>query len=245
MKPDRKILLLLFFILELLAPGDSFAGKTVLTVPGHPIVLVCEHEKGQIVSSFLRTPEGLHQVKDLEGLILRKDDYLLPFADGDMLPDLIWKIELQDPDRGRNVLFWITSLTETPRAWLAMTPVSPTLWDSVPFHITVPRDVFLYVSPFLPGYGGRSSLEGKEFLTFVYTIGLTAEGPSFVLAPDVYRQLLLVTNLVRNGELDDNLRDSYSQLYRDFGRMAAGQMPSREAVQNFSWKKILSLGWKR
>lgn len=245
MTTAKKIpILLATFIFLIVFPVEASAYLKVMTVPGHPVTLVFQHDNGQVVSAFLRTPEGIHPVKSVEGFILGKSAYLLPYADGDLLKDLIWKIEFRDQKKEKNMLFWITALTKNPRAWVAMTPVSPTLWEKLPFDVKTPGEVFLYVSPNLPGYGENKPRGGDDVLSFVYAIGLTKDGPNFVLAPDVYKQLLLVTDLVRKAEQEEDLKNAYDAMHQDFERMANLQMPSREAIQNFSWKKIMSLSWR-
>jgi len=218
----------------------------VYSVPGHPLALTVQNRKGIIEEAWLRSPAGLHPLKILQGKRITDSTWCLPIADNDICADLIWKLSFTDPDTTKSYFLWITALTETPRAWLAVTPAGRSRWDSLPLHLTIPDDVFLYMSPTLPAYAELGDLEQNKLplLTFVYTVGLTLDGPNFVLVPEVYRQLLPIADLVRKAEINSTIRSCYDRLYDDFEKMGKGQSPSREAIINFNWKKVLSINWQ-
>jgi hypothetical protein len=103
----------------------------------------------------------------------------------------------------------------------------------------------MYIAPHLPGYDGREPFSGGSILSFIYAMALTKNGPKLVAAPDIYRQLLPLAYFVLKSEEDKDLRSAYNSLYRDFDRMSHGRMPSSEAMDNFLWKRILSMRWRR
>lgn len=234
--------------LLLTAPLSLEAATTtrIYSVPGHPLALTIQSDRGVIKEAWLRSPAGLHPLNVLQGKKITGSAWRQPLADSDLCPDLIWRLSFVDSNTSKVYFLWITSLTETPRAWLAITPAGGSCWDSLPLQLSMPDDVFLYVSPTLPSYSELEKIEreSSSLLTFVYTVGLTRDGPNFVLVPEVYKQLLPITELVRQAETDPVIKNAYNNLYDDFEKMGKGQTPSREAIINFSWKKILSLNWQ-
>ncbi len=237
----RTVLLLSFC---LLAARQGHAHLKVLTVPGHPISLFLEHDGEKILSSYLRSPEGIHPLERLIGLSLAGDSYSFMSADADFQDDLLWKIDFREQKGSLTVSLWITAVTETSSAWAALAPGGPTFWDILPLP-SGKNNIFPYIAPHLPGYDGREPVTGSSILSFIYTMILTKNGPKMIAAPDFYRKLLPLTHLVLKSEEDEELSAAYGFLYLDFERMSSGQMPSREAMNNFLWKRILSMRWGR
>jgi hypothetical protein len=248
LKKIRSFIIVFVAITAILpAPLQGATGSLqVYAAPGHPLTLTTQSNDGVIKEAWLRSPAGLHPLKVLEGKRITENTWHLPFADKDLRPDLIWRLSFNDPETTKKYYLWVTALTETPRAWLAVTPAGPSRWDTLPLNISTPPDVFLYVSPNLPAYIDISSTkrESESLLSFIYTVGLTMDGPNFVLIPEVYRQLQPVAELVQKAEEDETIKNAYGKLQEDFDKMGKGQAPSREAIINFCWKKILNINWQ-
>lgn len=221
------------------------AGLQVLSVPGHPLSLVLDTKDGIIDSALLRSPAGMQKILPLEGLSLVKETLHQPHADEDLFKDLIWILDFSEPSaRSKGVRLWISMLSGSARAWVDLCPTGRTYWDSMPVQLYIPEGVALYISPGLPQYEGLPRFSGSRTLSFVYTISLTPEGPRFVPSRDVYRQLIRITDLVRKGERLTYREEAYSRVLEDYSRLSRGVKPSTAAIQNFAWKRILTLQWR-
>ena len=243
---DGKLLLRITLVLVLcLLARQSSAYMKILTAPGHPVSLIVEHDKGRIRKAYFRSPEGVRSLEQIEQHLLLSDSFFFLRADGDMLDDLVWKIDLLQPKSEEMLSLWITSVTETSTAWLALAPAGSGFWESLPRSPLPREDVFLYVAPHLPAYEKLARRSGPEILTFIYTMLLTKSGPKLAAIPEVYSRLLPLTSLVSKAQEDDGLKAAYTALHQDFERMGQGAMPSREAIENFRWKRILTVRWKR
>ncbi|HCL80288.1 MAG TPA: hypothetical protein DIC53_10015 [Synergistaceae bacterium] len=235
---------LLLTLALLCAPWRAEGALKIASPAGYPLALVLEHEHGRISDAYLRHPGGVEDIEGLDGLLFAGTKRVArPFADGDRERDLVWSLRFRNPATGENLLLWVTALSTLSQGWLDLAPTAPTAWDTVPYRVSVPPDLFLSISPSVPGYGDTQPMGGKDVFSFVYVMELTKDGPTFILAPEVYRQLLLLTNLLRAGEPDPALRVRYVAMHDDYERIAGGQMPSRDAVMNFSWKRLLSFQW--
>jgi len=243
---DGKIILsiTLIFVLCLLA-RQSHAYVKALTAPGHPLVLILDQEDHIIRKAFLRSPEGVRPLKQIEQHTLLSDSYIFLNADSDFLGDLVWRIELRKPKSEETISLWITSVTEASTVWLALAPAGSSLWEIFPALPNGREDVFLYIAPQLPEYRALGKKSGPETLTFIYTMLLTKNGPKLAAIPEIYTQLLPLAALVRKAQEDKSLEEAYGELFNDFNRMACGNMPSREAMNNFLWERILTVRWKR
>jgi len=226
-------------------PARAESAMKIVSVPGHPVFLLLETSDGVISSALMRSPAGIQKILPLEGLCFRRDSYVRTFADGDLSSDLVWTLTFTHPsDQSRGIQVWIGITTLPPKAWVSLSPVGQTYWDTIPVNLYVPRGISLYVSPNLPAYGELPQFGGNRTLTFVYTIALTPEGPNFVVAPEVYRQLLKITHLVSEGESFPQRRQAYGKILEDYETLSRGGKPSNEAIQNFSWKKLFSVEWR-
>jgi hypothetical protein len=96
----------------------------------------------------------------------------------------------------------------------------------------------------LPQYEDLPRFSGNSVLTFVYTISLTPDGFRFVPAPEVYKQLQRITEIVWGGETLPYKKKSYEHLMDDFVRLSLGSNPSAAVIRNFTWNRILYLQWK-
>ena len=243
---ERTSLVHIIILLALcLLARQAEAHLKILTAPGHPLFLVLAHREGIIQEAYIRSPEGVRSLEQIHHLFLGSDTHFALRADGDLIDDLVWRIDLQDPRSGETFSLWITSVSEVSTAWIAIAPSGPTLWDDLPPLANNRKDTFLYIAPHLPGYYGLEEKSGPQTLTFVYTMALTTNGPKMVAVPAVYTRLLPLASLVSKGQEDETSTVSYRALYQDFERMARGGMPSREAMDNFLWKRILTIRWKR
>lgn len=217
----------------------------ILSVPGHPLSLVLETSEGVITSALLRSPAGIQKILPLEGFVYAGETFAEPYADGDIRKDLLWTITFTRPgDRSRGIYLWIGLTTRIPRAWVIISPLGQTYWDTIPMKVYAPRGTALFVSPNLPAYGDLPQFGGNRTLTFVYTIALTPEGPNFLPVPEVYRQLYTITATIRDAEQITERREAYSRLLEDYETLSRGGKPSTEVIQNFTWKRILCLDWK-
>ncbi len=243
-KRTSLVRVIILFALCLLARQGE-AHIKILTAPGHPLILVLVHREGIIQDAYIRSPEGLHSLEQIRHLLLTSTTHFPLRADGDLIDDLVWRIDLRDSRSGESSSLWITSVTEVSTAWLAIAPSGPTLWDALPPLPNEREDMFLYIAPHLPRYYGFESRSGSDTLTFVYTMALTKNGPKLVAVPAFYTRLLPLASLVSKGQEDETSGAGYRALYQDFERMARGGMPSREAMDNFLWKRILTVQWKR
>ncbi|MDO9509174.1 MAG: hypothetical protein Q7I97_07565 [Thermovirgaceae bacterium] len=217
----------------------------VLSVPGHPVTMVLATSEGVIISALLRSPAGIQKILPIEGFVFAGESVVEPYADGDFGKDLLWTITFTKPgDRSRGLYLWIGVTTQIPRAWVIISPLGQTYWDTIPVKLYAPRGTALFVSPNLPAYGDLPQFGGSRTLTFVYTISLTQEGPNFQVIPEVYRQLHKITAMVRDAEQIPERKEAYSRLLTDYESLSRGGKPSTEVIQNFTWKRILNLDWK-
>ncbi len=217
----------------------------ILSVPGHPVILLLETSEGVITSALLRSPAGIQKVLPLEGYVFAGESVVEPYADHDLRKDLLWTITLTKPgDRSKGLCLWIGVTTLVPRAWIIISPLGQTYWDSIPVKLYAPRGIALFVSPNLPAYAELPQFGGSRTLTFVYTIALTPEGPNFQVIPEVYRQLHRITSIIMDAEKIPERREAYSRLLADYESLSKGGKPSTEVIQNFAWKRILNLDWK-
>jgi len=236
----------LAFLLFLgLTAMPAAGGIRILSVPGHPVSLVLDMESGIIDLALLRSPAGLQKLLPLEGLTLKRETYLEPYADGDLVKDLLWKLDFTEPAGSpKGIQLWIGELSASKNAWVSLCPIAPTYWDAIPLDLYVPEGVALYFSPSVPQYGDLPKFAGSRTLGFVYTVSLTPEGPRFVPSPAVYRQLQRVADIIRKAEEVPSRKKAYEHMIEDFARLSRGAKPSAAVIRNFSWKRILTLQWR-
>lgn len=226
---------------------SATAFNRVLSVPQQSLFISIEqrkYEEGKVKKAFLRTSNELYPLYEMEGLILRDSKYTSVNVDNDKLPDLIWQIELEDEQTGDLVTMWITTLSSVKLGWVFFTPKGATRWNNLNMNIEVPQNVILYFSPSTPEYRGITPYKGNNILTFAYTIAITSSGPSLVSVPEVYEQLEKIHRLVIASEADPQLLLIYENICDDYQRMSEGRMPSKEAILNFKWERVLDFELK-
>jgi hypothetical protein len=217
----------------------------ILSVPGHPLSLVLDTKGGIIDLALLRSPAGMQKILPLEGFMLKGQTVRTPYADGDLVKDLLWTLDFREPaGNSRGIQLWVGALSGSKKAWVFLCPVARTYWDSMPFDLYAPEGFGLYFAPSVPRYGDLPKYGGSRILGFVYTISLTPEGPRFVPSPEVYRQLQRIADLVRKAEQIPYRKEAYKYMIEDFARLSRGSKPSTAAVRNFAWKRILTLQWR-
>ncbi len=248
MKKKAKNTLLVFLAFSIFSwfiAMPARAGINVLSVPGHPLSLVLDTKGGIIDLALLRSPAGIQKILPLEGFMLKDQTVRTPHADGDLVKDLLWTLDFRGPaGNSRGIQVWVGALSGSKQAWVYLCPVGRTFWDSIPLDLRVPEGFGLYFAPTAPRYGDLPKYAGSRTLGFVYTISLTSEGPRFVPAPQVYKQLQRVADLVRKAEQIPYRKEVYKHMIEDFARLSRGSEPSTAAIRNFAWKRILTLQWR-
>ncbi len=209
-----------------------------------PIVLILEQHKGAVISAWLRTPGGVKQIEQIEGLSYVSDSTFLSKADQDDREDLLWRTSFTNFD-GNGVHLFIGVTTWSPKAHIFVAPYEYTRWDAVPAKLVVPRGTAVYVSPAVPSYDKSDTYRGRDSYSFVYTIRMTPEGPAFVPVPDVYKQLSILLRAGIQGEFTPTKRLAYVRMLNEFNALAEGKPPKAEALLNFRMEKVSTLSWKR
>ncbi|MDI9370600.1 MAG: hypothetical protein GX181_10145 [Synergistaceae bacterium] len=242
MKTASAIVLALSLILSSCDLGH--ARLKVLSAPQYPVSLTLDQRYGVIRSAFARTPAGLHRLDGIENLrLLSSTARPVKTEEGD--DALLWRIDFEKPKSEERLSLWITAISDGCTAWFAIAPSGPTYWDRLCTPSDAKDGVFLYISPRLPAYCGLEEQDGPETLSFVYAMTITCSGPNLVAAPAVYGALLPLAHLFREAQSDEGMRAAYGELCRDFERMSNGGMPSREAMEAFPWRRILTVEWGR
>lgn len=221
----------------------SSAHIRVLTAPGTPVTLTLDHRGGKIRRAFVGTPGGVLTLEQIEGSRIVSDSWRLLHPGQGGAGALLWRIELEEPKTSKRHCLWITSVDDSRSAWFALAPTGPTYWDNLQLPDTE-GGVFLYVSPSLPGYCGHEERAGPETLSFVYAMTITRDGPNLVPAPAVYKKLLALARLFC-GAQEGEAAAACAELCSDFDRMSKGTLPSRAALEAFSWRRILTVRWGR
>lgn len=242
--------LLLFFA----AAGTAFLPKTeppkdgttikTLDVKGFPVTLVLEQNGGTVKSAWLRTPVGVREISNLEGLTYMSDGaYITKMAQSGK-EDLLWRTSYINFDGGKGVHLWIGMSPSASKVFITTTPYNYTKWDNVPAKLVVPKGTAVYISPAVPSYESEETFHDKNSYSFVYTIRMTTEGPTFVPAPDVYRQLAELLKAGMQGEYSTLKRLAYARMLDEFNRLADGNPPSTETLLNFQMNRIDTISWR-
>ena len=239
---------LLLALIIYIVPGNEIpeggANLRTLRVGNFPIVLILEQSQGEVTSAWLRTPAGVKQIEQLDGLSYVSDSIFLSKVDQDDKEDLLWRTSFTNFE-GRGIHLWIGVTTWSPKAHIFITPYEYTRWDAVPAKLVVPRGTAVYVSPAIPTYDKTDSFRGRDSYSFIYTIRMTPEGPAFVPVPDVYRQLAILLRAGIQGEFTPAKRLAYVRMLNEFNSLADGKPPKAETLLNFQIEKIAELSWKR
>ncbi len=238
--------IMIFYLLLTLPAPQGYAYSRVLSSTSSPVYFSIEQRKyegGSIRQAFLRTSSEALSVPEIQGMVLLpENETLSKELDGDRINDTVWKIFLKD-NHGKKMILWTITLSKSRTGWLFLTPCSENRWGKIPFNISVPENILLYFSPETPGYHGVSQRNGKNVLTFAYTIRITEEGPTLVIAPPVYDSIYDITSMVAATENDSKMKFVYEMMLGDYGKMLTGKMPSREAILNFEWNIITDFEW--
>ncbi len=239
---------LLLALVIYLVPGNEIpeggANLRALRVGNFPIVLIMEQNQGEVSSAWLRTPAGVRQIEQLDGLSYVSDSVFLSKVDQDDREDLLWRTSFTNFE-GTGVHLWIGVTTWSPKAHIFITPYEYTRWDAVPAKLVVPKGTAVYVSPAVPTYDKTDSFRGRDSYSFIYTIRMTPEGPAFVPVPDVYRQLSILLRAGIQGEFTPSKRLAYVRMLNEFNSLAEGKPPKAETLLNFQMEKVALLIWKR
>ncbi len=234
---------LIFFI-----PGTDIpeggANLRTLRVADFPIVLVLEQNQGTVSSAWLRTPAGTRSIEQIEGLSYIADSVFLSRVDQDTKDDMLWRTSYTNFE-GNGLHLWIGMTTWLPKVYILKTPYQYTRWDAVPAKLVVPKGTAVYISPATPAYDKADSFSGRDSYSFVYTLRMTPEGPSFVPVPDVYKQLAILLRAGIQGEFTPTKRLAYVRMLTEFNNLAEGNPPQADTLLNFQFEKIATLSWKR
>ena len=241
-RPVRNFTVLLIgFLLVIFIPLVAVAYTRVLKNPELPVFISVEqkkYEKGRINRAWLRTDTDTERLPRIENMVLLdRSDCLSKDLDSDKIPDPVWKLFLRSKE-GKEFSLWCVILSGSGKGWLFLLPWAETLWDDIPFRIDIPENILLYISPSLPAYRDTGQVKDSKVLSFVYTLMVTAEGPLFVLSPEIYSTVNQIASMVTAAEKDPLKKDIYRQILEDYSRMAQGKMPSSPAVLNFELEVI-------
>lgn len=239
------LVLIVHILIYPLIPAHAF--NRVLSVPGQPFFISIEqrkYEDEQVRKAYLRTSTELYRLFELEGLKYRDSSYSIVNADNDGIEDLIWKIEVEDPEDKSTLIMWIATLSSIKQGWVFYTPSGETRWNNLHLDLNIPQNVILYYSPTTPEYREIEQYRGRGIFTFVYTIAITADGPILVSVPEVYEEFAKISRMLIADEADPRLRLVYENIWDDYNRMKEGKMPSKEAVLNFVWERVLDFNWE-
>lgn len=235
-------------IILYLMPGNEIpeggANLRALRVENFPIVLILEQSQGEVKSAWLRTPAGVKQIEQLEGLSYVSESTFLSKVDQDDKDDLLWRTSFTNFE-GNGVHLWVGVTSWSPKAHIYITPYEYTRWDAVPAKLLVPKGTAVYVSPAVPTYNQTDSYRGRDSYSFIYTIRMTTEGPAFVPVPDIYKQLSILLKAGIQGEFTPTKRMAYVRMLNEFNSLAQGKPPKAETLLNFQMEKIAVLSWKR
>ena len=223
---------------------EGGANLRTLRVVDYPIVLVLEQNKGTILSAWLRTPAGAMEIEQVEGMSYIADSVFLSQVDQDSKDDVMWRTSYTNFE-GNGIHLWIGMTTWLPKVYILDTPYQYTRWDAVPAKLVVPKGTAVYISPATPAYNKTDTYSGRDSYSFVYTLRMTPEGPSFVPVPDVYRQLSILLRAGIQGEFSPTKRLAYVRMLNEFNSLAEGNPPQAETLLNLQFEKIATLSWKR
>jgi hypothetical protein len=223
---------------------EGGANLRTLRVVDYPIVLVLEQNKGTILSAWLRTPAGAMEIEQVEGMSYIADSVFLSQVDQDSKDDVMWRTSYTNFE-GNGIHLWIGMTTWLPKVYILDTPYQYTRWDAVPAKLVVPKGTAIYISPATPAYNKTDTYSGRDSYSFVYTLRMTPEGPSFVPVPDVYRQLSILLRAGIQGEFSPTKRLAYVRMLNEFNSLAEGNPPQAETLLNLQFEKIATLSWKR
>lgn len=244
-QPKKIALIFFIFPLVLLCSTMSNAEIRMINFDGYPITLILGEEDTVITSAFLKSPSGIHEISALRNLSYAGMLSTQSKIEEDSEEGILWKLTFFDPEnQGSGLHLWVATLLQTPRLWVASTPIAATRWDKIPTKLVVAKGTALYVSPQTPIYTDIKSFEGADALSFVYTIRLTSDGPMFYPEPNVYKQLLATVEIIKNSEYEPMKRQAYTRLLNEFKNLSAGNRPSTAVIRNFNWKKILTTEWQ-
>lgn len=201
---------------------------------------------GEIEKAVFKSPCGIKELQDLKGFVFLREESTTFDIDTDLshTKGFLWKILFIEPKSKREgISLWIGALSKPSRAWLFKAPIATTLWDKTSVRILVPPGFSVYVSPKTPNYADLPSFSGMEVLPFVYTIGITTQGPAFVPSPEVYKQILPYVEKKWSEERNRRKKLAYSHLLHEYKLLSKGASPSTEAILNLKWQKVMTLEW--
>jgi hypothetical protein len=241
-------LILLMAIAVCVMPENELPQKrtdiTTLRVADFPVILVTEQQGGVVSSAWLRTPAGVREIEQANGLSFVSDGAFISKVDQDEKDDLLWRVSFTNLE-GNGVHLWIGMTTGPPKVFISVSPYQYTRWDAVPAKLIVPKGTAIYVAPSTPTYNKAGQFNGKESYSFVYTVRMTPEGPAFVPVPSVYKQLAVLLRAGIQGEFDPMKRLAYVRMLNEFNSLAEGKPPRAETLLNFQMLRSATLSWKR
>lgn len=243
------IIIILIAVIIRFLPSSQIPEKGVtlktLRVKGYPITLILEHQEGVVSSCWLRTPAGSREIRDIQGMTFISETNFISKVDQDDKDDLLWRLSFINLE-GEGLHLWLGLTTLNPKVFVTYTPYNYTRWDTVPAKVIVPKGTALYISPGIPIYDNdKEQFKGADSYSFIYTIRLTPDGPSFVPLPSVYKQLSILLRTGIRGEVATMKRLAYVRMLSEFNNLAEGRPPSIETILNLQMQKIETLSWTK
>lgn len=243
------IIIILIAVIIRFLPSSQIPEKGVtlktLRVKGYPITLILEQQEGVVSSCWLRTPAGSREIRDIQGMTFISETNFISKVDQDDKDDLLWRLSFINLE-GEGLHLWLGLTTLNPKVFVTYTPYNYTRWDTVPAKVIVPKGTALYISPGMPIYDNdKEQFKGADSYSFIYTIRLTPDGPSFVPLPSVYKQLSILLRTGIRGEVATMKRLAYVRMLSEFNNLAEGRPPSIETILNLQMQKIETLSWTK
>lgn len=246
-----KLLLPLFLLLFALSvplmpkTATPINGTTIkaMSAAGFPVTLVLEQNDGMIQTAWLCTPAGTREIDNMNGLSFVSEGTYISKKEDRGREELLWRTSFTNLN-GNGIHLWIGVSPQAAKAYVATTPYNYTKWDNVPAKLTVPRGTAVYISPALLFYEGKEPQNNRENYSFVYTIKMTPQGPAFVPAAGVYRQLSELLQAGIRGEHSPLKRLAYARMLEEFNKLADGNPPSTQTLLRFPISKIATISWR-
>ena len=222
---------------------DSTGVKS-LEAPNFPISIVFDKKQDSLGTTWIKTPGGVCHIEDTDDLNLASEEIKYMKADTDGKMDMLWRLDFTNQE-GIGITLWIAALTESSKIYICKTPIVPSRWHALPMKLNLPEKYFLYFSPTTPLYQDvPRQYIGREAYTFPYTITLTQDGPTFVPAPHLYKEILpIFTEILRHEPITEK-HAAYKKMETDMFRIAGGLPISIACFKNIRMETVDIMTWK-